>query len=249
MDGILTHVDDNGTRLCLDGCPMSSVLEDGVSREAEVYLHHKDGHRIPIRARILPILGPSGGISGCIEIFTDRRPGKDVLERIRELERLALIDPLTQLSNRKHIEAELAGLFKQMERLGISFGLLFVDIDHFKRINDTHGHEAGDLVLRMTARTLSSSSREFDMVGRWGGEEFIVLARSRDEQELLAFAERLRALVSQSFIEYRGERIQVTISLGVTMALPGESPSELIRRADGLLYRSKEGGRNRTTLG
>jgi diguanylate cyclase (GGDEF)-like protein/PAS domain S-box-containing protein len=249
MDNILTHVDDQGRRLCFDGCPLTKVMEDGLAREAEVYLHHKDGHRIPIRARILPFLGQSGDIVGGIEIFTDRRQSRDLLDRMQELERLALLDTLTQLSNRKHIESELAAVFKMQERLGLSFGLLFIDIDHFKRINDTYGHGTGDTVLKMTARTLASSVREFDLIGRWGGEEFVVIARARNVEDLFAVAERLRVMVGQSYIDHSGKRIQVTISVGAAMALPGEEPCDLIRRADGLLYRSKEAGRNRTTLG
>jgi diguanylate cyclase (GGDEF)-like protein/PAS domain S-box-containing protein len=249
MDNLLTHVDDRGRRLCLDGCPLSQVMEDGHIRESEVYLHHKDGHRIPIRARILPIVGQSGDIVGGIEIFTDRRQSRDLIDRMQELEKLALLDQLTQLSNRKHIESELAALFKMQERLGISFGLLFVDIDHFKRINDTYGHGTGDLVLKMTARTLASSVREFDLVGRWGGEEFVVIARAKNGQDLFAVAERLRVMVGQSYIDHLGERINPTISVGATMALAGEEPCDLVRRADGLMYRSKEAGRNRTTLG
>jgi diguanylate cyclase (GGDEF)-like protein/PAS domain S-box-containing protein len=249
MDNVLTHVDDQGRRLCLDGCPLSLVMEDGHVRESEVYLHHKDGHRIPIRARILPIVGQSGDIVGGIEIFTDRRQSRDLIDRMQELEKLALLDQLTQLSNRKHIESELAALFKMQERLGISFGLLFVDIDHFKRINDTYGHGTGDLVLKMTAKTLASSVREFDLVGRWGGEEFVVIARAKNGEDLFAVAERLRVMVGQSYIDHSDERIHATISVGATMALMGEEPCDLVRRADGLMYRSKEAGRNRTTMG
>jgi diguanylate cyclase (GGDEF)-like protein/PAS domain S-box-containing protein len=249
MDDILTHVDDQGTKLCHDGCPLALVLDDGVTRETAVYLHHKAGHRIPIRARILPIFDRAGALVGGIEIFTDRRSGAVMSERIQELERLALIDPLTQLSNRKHLESELAGLFKQQERLGITFGLLFIDIDHFKNVNDTYGHNAGDLVLKMVAKTLASTVREFDLVGRWGGEEFMVLARAKNEHELFGLAERLRLLVSQSSLETKEMRIMVNISTGATMATDSDTMTSLVKRADELLYRSKERGRNRSTLG
>jgi diguanylate cyclase (GGDEF)-like protein len=131
-------------------------------------------------------------------------------ERVQELERLALIDPMTQLSNRRHLESELGGLFKQQKRLGITFGLLFIDIDHFKDVNDTFGHDTGDLVLKMVARTLTSAVREFDNVGRWGGEEFVILARANTEGELFGLAERLRHLVSQSFLSHMERRIHVT---------------------------------------
>jgi diguanylate cyclase (GGDEF)-like protein/PAS domain S-box-containing protein len=249
MDNILSHVDEQGTGLCQSGCPLARVMEDGVTRDAEVYLHHKDGYRIPIRARILPVFGSAGAIVGGIEIFTDRLSKGAMTERIQELERLALIDPLTQLSNRKHAESELAGLFKQRERLGILFGMLFIDIDHFKRINDSFGHTTGDLVLRMVARTLSSSVRDFETVGRWGGEEFVVLVRTKDQSDLFSLAERLRVLVSQSYIEVKALKVGVTISVGGTMASDGDGMTSLVRRADELLYRSKNGGRNRSSVG
>jgi diguanylate cyclase (GGDEF)-like protein len=128
--------------------------------------------------------------------------------------------------------------------------LLFGDIDRFKGFNDTYGHDVGDRVLRMVASTLRDNVRGDDVVGRWGGEEFVVLVQGTSSQaDVVALGEKLRALVEASRLDLPKESVTVTISLGATLLQPGDSPESLVRRADLLMYRSKEAGRNRVTAG
>lgn len=123
------------------------------------------------------------------------------------------------------------------------------DIDHFKAFNDRFGHDTGDRVLRMVAQTLASNVRSFDVVGRWGGEEFVVILEKVDLEELSRRTDVLRRLVGSSSLSAGDELLSVTISIGGAIARPGEDPSETLKRADGFLYRSKEAGRNRVTCG
>ena len=115
-------------------------------------------------------------------------------------------------------------------------------------MNDTYGHDAGDLVLKMVARTLAHNLKSSDFVGRWGGEEFLVLVTNVDEAQLLATAEKLRKLILHSSLETEQGMIQVTASFGATLATKGDTPETLTQRADKLMYHSKSTGRNRVSF-
>lgn len=249
MDNILVHIDEAGNSLCRGRCPLAAAMQDGNARQAEVYLHHKNGHRVPVSVRVAPFRDQEGSILGGVELFSDISSQRAMRERIGELEKLALVDPLTGLSNRKHIEGELAARFQEKERYGIDFGLLFIDIDHFKRVNDTYGHDGGDAALKTISATLLASIRSYDLFGRWGGEEFIGIVRNVDRGVLRSIAERYRILVENTQVASNAELFSVTISVGATLVTSQDTPDTLIRRADELLYESKKNGRNRVTLG
>jgi diguanylate cyclase (GGDEF)-like protein/PAS domain S-box-containing protein len=244
---ILRHMDEAGTELCEGACPLAKTIVDALPREAEVYLHHKDGHRVPVSVRITPIRDDQGRVIGAVQLFADNSSKAEMLARLDELEQLSLLDPLTKLGNRRFIEMNLRSRWDEMNRYGFSFGVIFLDIDHFKSINDRYGHDVGDNVLKMVAGALASNSRPFDVFGRWGGEEFVGILRSPDTKGLCAIAERLRTLIRSSFLIYAADRLRVTVSLGATMARQGDTPEELLRRADRLMFQSKTAGRDRVS--
>lgn len=245
---ILMHVDETGLSLCKGKCPLAHTMEDGQPREAEVFLHHKQGHRVPVFVRAAPIRDENGEIICAVEVFGDNTPRLESRQRIKELENIALLDALTALPNRRYLDDQLEARFAEFQRLQMNFGILMLDIDHFKKINDTYGHDVGDDVLKMLSRTMENNSRPYDIVGRWGGEEFLAIVPNADEKILAMVAERYRMLVSQSFIFHQEEPIKVTISIGGTLALKNGSIADMIKRADHNLYRSKENGRNRVTV-
>jgi diguanylate cyclase (GGDEF)-like protein/PAS domain S-box-containing protein len=249
-DDILIHVDKRGERICDTRCPLEATMKDQKPREAFLFLHHKQGHRVPINVRVMPLTDEQGQVIGGAEFFTEIYLEDSLQQRIKELEQLALLDALTQLPNRTHIEQELVSRFHELNRLKIQFGLLFMDIDHFKQFNDTYGHDLGDEVLRSAARTLRSSTRPYDLVGRWGGEEFVCVIRNvKSVFELLEIANRTRMLVSQSTVRAEDQLLSITVSLGATLALPSDDIETLVKRADNLMYRSKTNGRNQVTVG
>ncbi len=138
--GPLQHVDMEGRRLCqTDACPLSSVLADGQPRQADILLHHRDGHRVPVRVSVRPIRSQTGEVTGAVETFTDITALLAVERRAAELERMAFIDPLTGLGNRQFGERELESALSELDRHGRTFGLLLLDIDDFKSVNDTLG--------------------------------------------------------------------------------------------------------------
>ena len=246
-DNVLTHIDENGSTLCLGCCPLAETIEDGKPRSSEVFLMHKDGHRIPISVRVSAIRDSRGTVIGGVEIFTDNSPKVAALERVKEVEKLAYLDPLTGLANRRYAEIALQARFEELRRYGWPFGVAFVDIDHFKNVNDRFGHGVGDEVIRMVALTLVNCVRSFDIVGRWGGEEFIIIIANVDAGELQTSAGRFRSLVEQSSLPAEFP-LRVTVSVGATSARPEDTAETLIERADALMYRSKQAGRNRVTV-
>lgn len=243
-ESLLIHVDPDGRPLCQIGCPLQRTLQDGVPQRAEVFLHHRDGHRVPVQVRVTPLRNAEGVVVGAVEIFSDNSAKRAMAERIGNLERLAMLDQLTELPNRRYLEMSLALRVSELLRYGWPFGVLLLDIDHFKEVNDRYGHQAGDRTLKMVARTLSYSSRVFDVVGRWGGEEFLAIVSHIDQAQLTNVAERLRAMVERSMLELPEGLIQVTVSIGAAMAEPREEVDRLLRRVDRRLYEAKRSGRN-----
>jgi diguanylate cyclase (GGDEF)-like protein/PAS domain S-box-containing protein len=248
-DNILTHVDGDGNYLCLGMCPLAMTIADGETREAEVFLHHKDGHRVPVAVRTSILTDENGNETCGVELFTDRSSLVSIKLRNKELEEMAMLDNLTKIANRNYIEKELFIRFEENRRFGVPFGFLFMDIDHFKIFNDTYGHDVGDRVLKFVADTLVGNARPFDVIGRWGGEEFIGIIRNVSRQQLEMIGNRLRMLVESSYIKTESGKLQVCISIGATLVCEDDSTDTLIKRADALLYESKSAGRNRLTMG
>jgi diguanylate cyclase (GGDEF)-like protein/PAS domain S-box-containing protein len=249
-ENILVHVDCQGKNLCKEGCPLLATMEDTLTRESEVFFHHRRGHRVPVSVRTTPLEDDGGNVVGGIELFAEISPEENLRERMAELERHSLLDHLTKVPNRSYLNSELEALFALWQKSGVPFGVLFFDIDHFKGFNDTYGHDIGDRVLETTAKTLVSAVRPFDAVGRWGGEEFVGLFPNAEREILASIGERLRSAVETTWIDVDGQQLSVTISIGGTSSAEGDqSAAALVKRADTMMYRSKQEGRNRVTVG
>jgi two-component system cell cycle response regulator len=167
-------------------------------------------------------------------------------ENMREM---AMRDPLTKVYNRRYF---MDLMFKEINytvRIRQPITCILIDIDHFKRVNDTYGHPAGDLVLQTVAQRLAKELRVYDAFARYGGEEFVIMLRTTALDNALILAERLRKVVENLSVNYEGNTIQVTISMGVATLDPDHvmSVEDLLKEADMYLYKSKENGRNRVT--
>lgn len=249
-DNLLNHVTANGIQLCQEHCPLAAVMEDGQEREAEVFLHHANGHRVPIVVRATAMRDETGNIIGAVESFSNNSSVIDARKKLKELRQVASTDSLTGIGNRKHMEGRLSAVIAEHQNNGSKAGLLFIDVDHFKKVNDTHGHDCGDRVLRMVASTIRYALRSTDTVGRWGGEEFMaILYHINHKNALLKAAEKVRVLVEHSRLDFNDIGVHVTISIGGTLLATKDTPETLVRRADELMYQSKQNGRNRVTFG
>jgi diguanylate cyclase (GGDEF)-like protein/PAS domain S-box-containing protein len=247
-ENILGHFDKEGKRLCHDGCPLTASMADGEERNAEVLLHHRDGHRVPVTVRAVPVKNERGEVVGAVETFRDDTARVEALERAQQMEEMAFLDALTRVGNRRFAEFTIAERLSEWKRHKWSFALLFIDIDNFKQINDEYGHAVGDLVLTMVARTIQGVARTHDFIGRWGGEEFVMIVTGADEPGLLSAAERVRSLVENSGLRTAKGEIAVTVSIGATIPKPGDSIESIIDRADERMFRSKAAGKNCVTV-
>lgn len=250
FDNILQHVDAGGKNLCRSGCPLAATIADGEPREVEVYLRHRDGQRVAVKVRSMPLRDASGRVVGAVEVFSENEAALAARRHQVDLERAAMSDPLTLVANRRFADGTLAANLAEVKRLGWRLGVILADVDHFKEVNDTNGHAAGDRALRSIAATMAGAVRIYDLVARWGGEEFLVLCPGTDEADLLRLANRLRVLVNRSGVRLDdGTTLPLSISVGATTARQDDSVESLVARADAALYRSKAEGRNKVTLG
>ncbi len=245
FENILDHVDGEGNSLCHTVCPLAATILDGHYREVAVWLRHHDGFRKPVRVRTMPVRDAAGAIIGGVETFSDDAEVLRAAEDADRARRDALTDELTGLPNRRFFDAALQGRLENQGRYGWRFGLLVVDIDFFKSINDEYGHSFGDAVLIGVSHTLHGAVRAGDVVARWGGEEFAVLVEASDEAGLRETGERIRVLVAQSEIRLADVSHNAYVSVGGALARTDDTAETLFGRADAALYAAKNNGRNR----
>jgi diguanylate cyclase (GGDEF)-like protein/PAS domain S-box-containing protein len=243
-DNFLKHVDSEGRLLCHMGCPLAATLKDGQAREAEVFLHTKAGEKVPVSVRVSPVVDNSGMLIGAVEVFSNIAPQRELERRAREFEELAYRDVLTGLSSRRHIELKLRQALEEVQQFGRKAGVLLLDIDGFKRVNDTYGHPVGDAALKAVGEKLTETLRACDSAGRWGGEEFLLVALDVNLKELGALAERCRKAIAANQIPVEKELVSITVSVGAALLKKGESTDQAVKRADELLYIAKCQGGN-----
>lgn len=247
-DDILVHLDQGACQLCHRACLLARVMRTNVSESAEVYHRHRDGHRVPVWIRAIPAVGPEGDVIGVFGVFHEQKVQSATEERLRELERQAFVDALTELPNRRYLDSALETTLYDFHNGGLPVGVMSADLDRFKALNDDFGHLVGDMVLRAVSRTLSGCARSCDVVGRWGGEEFLMILPRADATALYAAADTMRRMVGQTFLSAEGSQISVTVSMGGTLVEPGDTVARVIERADKRLYEAKSAGRNRVVV-
>jgi diguanylate cyclase (GGDEF)-like protein len=193
----------------------------------------------------------AGALVTALLIYWNRKLGrlnKELAVANETLARLSMTDDLTQLGNRSYFDQEFRKSFQWCQRHHSGFAVAMVDADHFKKINDTFGHEAGDLCLKALADTMRKHfRRETDRLSRFGGEEFVVFASYEDSDEIRNRLETFREAVASAHNISGHNDIRLTISIGLATGIPGPeaSPAEFLRQADQALYQAKQNGRNR----
>ena len=245
---LLCHTDESGKILCHTECPLKRSMDTKERSKADVYLRHKDGHRLSVSVRVSPIMDDQGSVIGAVESFLDNSSKKNLQRRTDELKRIAYVDSLTGLVNRRYLEMRLGQAQEEFSLFNTPFGVLMIDVDHFKKVNDSFGHAKGDIVLAHIAQILANNLRATDTLGRWGGEEFIAVLPSANAVLTRSLADRCRMLVESSALNIDGKRVSPTISIGATTFEPNDNTSTVIARADAAMYKSKTEGRNRVTM-
>ncbi|GEM_PF-1344518 len=203
---------------------------------------HKDGHKVILETSGIPLHNEDGTLQGYFGTEHDVTKHKQIEE---EIKRLATTDPLTGIANRREFNTQLEKEIERSKRYATSFSLVMYDIDYFKRVNDTFGHDAGDTVLQTLTTLVKSNIRTVDIVARWGGEEFMILMPQSDGSTAAEAAEKLR----QKIVEHPFEPVgNLTVSFGVAPFKPQDNSDTLVKRVDDALYQAKEHGRNRVEI-
>jgi diguanylate cyclase (GGDEF)-like protein len=186
------------------------------------------------------------GLASCLALSDLRRKGAEAKMHLLRAE--SITDPLTGVGNRRWLDIEMKQRISQLRRQDSPFSVLMLDIDHFKSINDTWGHDAGDSVLKAVANEIRHTLRDMDVLCRIGGEEFISILPGTDVKAAFAAAERIRSAIEKLGICFQDQTIRFTISIGVTAGTRTDEALAIIKRADDAVYAAKRDGRNRSLV-
>ena len=235
-----------GTSLSTAECSMNRVIANGKPMTTEFMLERPGGRLINIEVQSVPMFGENGHLLGIAEIYRDLSRGLKRPQEFNDLKQAASMDALTSVANRGELETQLTIMLSRFnkETNPTPLSLMFIDADHFKNINDSYGHSVGDDVLVEMARLFQHETYSGELVGRYGGEEFVILCPETDLEHAVKKAERLRLAISNLKLE-KLERTSLSASFGVAQVEEGDSVESLFRRADSALYHAKETGRNK----
>lgn len=240
--------DSSGKPLCEENCLCEQVLKDGQPRLLEVYLQHKNGFRLPVRLKVIPLLTGDGQPAGLAEIFSNLSPAVAIPLKVAELEKMQLLDLDTGLPNRLYMEMYLKNKIDEYQKYGLPFGLIYADVDNFNKVQERFGRFNSAKLIRMIARTFQKNIRYFDIVSRWENEEFLICLLNIDENRLDIVANKLRLLVGESYITIETGLLNATVSMGATLIQRFDTTESLVKRAEELMLHSKWLGRNKVSL-
>jgi len=234
------HVKDIQTTV--EAAPESSELKqqiqgrlDAIRKHLDQYRETEESRQHHLEAQLEQLNSRVHGMEG---------EGEKLRLRLQEKHEQAVRDPLTGLHNRLAYDERVMQEFARWKRYGQSMVLMMIDVDHFKNVNDTYGHKAGDKALVLIADQLRNHLRESDFLARFGGEEFVVLMPETDLESAVVAAEKLRAAVEQSQFHYQNAQVSITVSAGLAQLRKDDSTESVFQRADEAMYRAKEAGRN-----
>ena len=246
-DNLLDHIDGQGVNLCEGKCPMLQTLSDGREREAELYLKHRAGHRVPVLVRVMAIRDSQDRITGAVQIFRDNSPKIMFQERIKELEKASFFDPATGLGNRQYIETHLKGKLGKLKRYAEPFAVLCLGIDGFEQLNAPGHHSKMDAV-KMLGRVLTHNTRPFDALSHVGEGRFLLLLDNVNERQLLSIARKFCFLAEHSSVLTETSELPVTVSIAGRMADPETTGENLLKSVEKKMLELQEAGGNQVAL-
>jgi len=235
QDNLFRHCDESYTELCGERCPLKHAMSDGKPREANIYLQHKEGHRVPVRVRAIPVRDAEGTIIGAAEVFDERQDMPELQMHPNAKAVRNHLDDRTgvsdEISARRYLEASL----RDYEEDHIPFGVLLIAIDRLTEFRQSYGGEAVAKVMHTVAVTLDKSLREGDVVGDWSQNRFLALVVNCPPASLAQIVFMLKRVVSVAEVPWWGDRLSVTVSIGGAAVKPGDTADSLLARAEGAL--------------
>ncbi len=242
--GLLKMSDEKGQSISQADCPVNCAIRSGVQSLRRLTIWGRTGRPIAVDTHAIPVMAENGTTLGAILLFHDASSETSLEQRCQSLYEKSTKDSLTQVANRAEFDRVHALFVAAHQQQQVPCSLIICDLDHFKDVNDTYGHQAGDEVIKCLAGLLKSSCRPGDLVARYGGEEFVVLCADCDNAASTRRAEQIRTKLSRIAQPKLGGRA-VTVSFGVTQIQPGDTPETMLRRADRALLMAKSKGRNK----
>jgi len=244
---LLRYRDPQRGAITDDDCPLQDAVDSGRTTMFQLEAQRADGHVVRVELQAMPLFDAAGKLQGVAEVYRDlARSGGKRPQEFRELKLAATRDALTNVANRGELETQLTAMVGEFARSPREpFSVIFADADHFKQVNDTYGHQVGDRVLIDLAKLFTRETYSGELVGRYGGEEFVILCPGTNLEQAVRRAERLRSTLGNAKVG-GVDRLKITSSFGVSQIEPGDSVESVLRRADKALYAAKEAGRNRT---
>ncbi|MBI5568323.1 MAG: diguanylate cyclase [Desulfomonile tiedjei] len=228
--------------------PRTDFGGDGLYHEEQVVVRHKEGHRIPVMTRMAVIRDVDETITGAVVLFSDNRAMTEARVKIGQLEKMALLDPLTQLGNRQYARAQLQRSLDELRRYSWPFGVLIVSLADFSKLSETHGVEVGEQALKTVAKTIGANVRSSDTIARWGTDELLVILLNMADSHLLPVATKLCGLVSESTVTIGTELQPLTVSIAATMGDPSDTVASIIEREERVIAHARAEGGNRVTV-
>lgn len=198
QDNILEHVLDDGTCLCLGLCPLAATIEDGKCRKANVFLHHKEGHRVPITVQTLPVKDNNGATLGALEVFLENPETDDKSEKLKQLAKLAYLDNTTNMPNQNYMMMKLKAVQEELKRSTCQYGVIMERIDNYTDLSDEFSPAILDRILHTAGNTLQSNIPATGIISRWDHQTFLILVPNMNNQNLETLGRRLSRLVEQS---------------------------------------------------
>ncbi|RIK75340.1 MAG: hypothetical protein DCC67_15450 [Planctomycetota bacterium] len=241
--GLLDLCNTAGRRVRDETCPVARALASTAQLRQRLEILGRQGEHVAIDLHAMPVFCRDGNLRGATVLLQDAQPEVSLEEKCEALHAEVTKDPMTKVANRAEFDRMLALFIEAHQQAGLPCSLIMTDIDHFKSINDTFGHQAGDEAIITVANLLKAMCRSGDLVARYGGEEFAVLCSDCTMEDAAARAEQIRRKLSETQHAYLGNR-KLTSSFGVAQLQPSDTAESLLRRSDQALLMAKEQGRN-----
>jgi diguanylate cyclase (GGDEF)-like protein/PAS domain S-box-containing protein len=241
---LLSLSDEKGHSIAAADCPVRVAIESGVQSLRRLTIFGRNGRSVSVDSHAIPVIAEDGTLQGAILVLHDASSEISLEHRCQSLAEKATRDPLTQVANRAEFDRVHAMFVEAHQQQKVPCSLLMCDLDLFKKVNDTYGHQAGDDGIRSLAAMLKGACRAGDLVARYGGEEFVMLLADCDNAAATRRAEQIRRALAQ-MPQPRMNSRTISASFGVTEVQPGDTPETMLRRADRALLAAKAGGRNR----
>ncbi|NLN93934.1 MAG: diguanylate cyclase [Candidatus Hydrogenedens sp.] len=243
-DNILIHVTETGVKLCTGPCPMSDSINNGKANQARVYLHHKEGHRIPVYVRTAPFLNQANSIVGGIELFSEDAPRIQDKKSSKKSQEAGQQCSVTQLPNRSYLARELETDLNDYREHGYIFGVIQFHMTDLEQVLELHGSETRDNVIRMVGKTISYGVRPFDVVGRWNESSFLGIFTADSIEGLKKIAGRILVLTGHSKIMLGNTAVTTGLCCAALMATAEDSVESLSEALDTMIQTRSSGPGN-----